>query len=217
MHFEILIEDQSGKKALDLLIPKILDDPLKDTFTVRSYKGIGQLPKNLHKSNDPSKRILLHQLPRLLQGYGKSYSNHKNFSATVIVICDLDDRNYELFISELEAVLNSCNPRPNTRFCLAIEEGEAWFLGDIEAIKAAYPKAKMNILKQYKPDSICGIWELLADAVSGGHRNLSKKGWRAVGAEKFRWAERISPKMIVDRNTSPSFCQFRDTLRVLKS
>ena len=26
MHFEILVEDQSGKKALDILIPKIIGD-----------------------------------------------------------------------------------------------------------------------------------------------------------------------------------------------
>lgn len=25
MHFEILVEDQSGKKALDILIPKLID------------------------------------------------------------------------------------------------------------------------------------------------------------------------------------------------
>ena len=26
MHFEVLVEDQSGKKALDILIPKIIGD-----------------------------------------------------------------------------------------------------------------------------------------------------------------------------------------------
>jgi len=29
MHFEILVEDQSGKRALDLLMPKIIDKPHK--------------------------------------------------------------------------------------------------------------------------------------------------------------------------------------------
>ncbi|MGB5685679.1 MAG: hypothetical protein WBM35_07705 [Candidatus Electrothrix sp.] len=45
MHFEILIEDQSGKKALDILIPKLIS--LEHTFKVHSYKGIGRIPKNL--------------------------------------------------------------------------------------------------------------------------------------------------------------------------
>jgi len=38
---------------------------------VRAYKGIGRLPKNLKGTSDPSKRILLDQLPKLLRGYGK--------------------------------------------------------------------------------------------------------------------------------------------------
>ena len=45
MHFEILVEDQSGKKALDILIPKLIG--LEHTFKVHSYKGIGRIPKNL--------------------------------------------------------------------------------------------------------------------------------------------------------------------------
>ena len=36
MHFEILVEDQSGKEALDILLPKIID--AQDTFKVRGYK-----------------------------------------------------------------------------------------------------------------------------------------------------------------------------------
>ena len=45
MHFEILTEDASGKKALDILIPKIIGD--QHTFRVIGYKGIGRIPKNL--------------------------------------------------------------------------------------------------------------------------------------------------------------------------
>ena len=51
MHFEILVEDQSGKKALDILIPKIIDNQHK--FKVRHYKGIGHIPKKL---TNPTKR-----------------------------------------------------------------------------------------------------------------------------------------------------------------
>lgn len=45
MHFEILAEDQSGKKALDILIPKLIGN--QHQFKVRPYKGIGHIPKNL--------------------------------------------------------------------------------------------------------------------------------------------------------------------------
>lgn len=48
MHFEVLVEDQSGKKALDILIRKIIGD--QHTFRVIEYRGIGHIPKNLKSS-----------------------------------------------------------------------------------------------------------------------------------------------------------------------
>ena len=132
------------------------------------------------------------------------------------MVCDLDDRCLKTFRRELFAVLNACNPKPETRFCVAVEEGEAWLLGDISALKAAYPRAKEDVLHGYQNDAICGTWELLADAVSsGGSSALRKKGWQAVGREKSDWAEIIAPHMDVDANASPSFRYFRDKLRDL--
>ena len=113
-------------------------------------------------------------------------------------------------------LLNTCNPRPEVRFCFAIEEGEAWFLGDIAAIKKAYPKAKEAVLKTYICDSICGTWEKLADAVyKGGSQSLSSQGWQVVGTEKSAWSERITPHMDLNTNTSPSFNYFLGKLREL--
>lgn len=215
MHFEILVEDQSGKKALDILIPKIIGD--QHTFRVIEYRGIGRIPKNLKSGIEANKRILLARLPSLLRGYGKTFADYPpDYPAAVILVCDLDDKCLKTFRQELFSVLNACNPKPDTRFCIAIEEGEAWLLGDIPAIKAAYPKAKDNVLDRYKNDDICGTWELLADAVSqGGANGLKKKGWPAVGQEKSIWAERIAPHMDVAINTSPSFCYFQKKIREL--
>ena len=212
MHFEILVEDPSGKKVLDILIPKIIGNQHK--FKVRSYKGIGHIPKNLTNPTNVNTDLLLNHLPIQLRAYGKSYANDP--AKVVIVVCDLDNNCLKAFRQELFTVLNACNPRPETRFCIAIEEGEAWLLGDIPAIKAAYPKANNTILNRYQNDSICGTWELLADAVfSGGSRALKNKGWRAAGKEKFVWAQKITPYMNVDKNASPSFCYFRDKIREL--
>lgn len=212
MHFEILVEDQSGKKVLDILVPKIIGED--HTFNVHSYKGIGRIPKNLGNTGDSSKRILLDQLPKLLQGYGNTFSNYpENYAAAVILVCDLDDKCLKAFRLELFNILNACNPQPETRFCIAIEEGEAWFLGDIPAIKAAYPQAKDAVLNAYINDSICGTWERLADAVyRGGSTALSAKGWQVVGAEKSQWAEKITPNMTVTNNASPSFGYFREKM-----
>ncbi|WP_045217258.1 hypothetical protein [Desulfonatronovibrio magnus] len=212
MHFEILVEDQSGKKALEILVPKIIDG--NHTYSIHHYKGIGRIPKNLSANQDANKRILLDQLPRLLRGYGKAFVNYPaDYPAAVILVCDLDDKCLKSFRQELLNILNSCNPQPETRFCFAIKEGEAWLLGDIPAIKSAYPRAKGAILNAYENDSICGTWEFLADAVyNGGSTALSARGWQAVGAEKFQWAEKITPYMEVDNNASPSFRYFRDKL-----
>ena len=199
MHFEFLVEDQSSAKAMEILLPKLLKD--NNTFRIRSYKGLGHIPRNLKPKNDASKRILLDQLPRLLRGYGRVPA-----IGNIIIICDLDDKNEKQFLSELNGILNACYPKPHAHFCLAIEEFEAWYLGDLAAVKKAYPKAKDNILNGYRNDEICGTWELLADAVcKGGHNHLIKQGWQAVGKEKSIWAVKISPYMKIDNNISPSF------------
>jgi len=208
MHFEILVEDLSGKKMLDILVPKIIGS--KHTFKVHSYKGVGRIPKGLVTTADASNRQLLDNLPKLLSGYGQSW---KDYEAVVIVVCDLDDKCLKAFRQELVSILNNCNPPPETRFCIAIEEGEAWFLGDMAAIKKAYPKARDSVLSRYINDSICGTWECLADAIySGGASALSKRGWQTVGTEKSNWSEKITPHMDISQNASKSFSYFRDRL-----
>lgn len=208
MHFEFLTEDQSSKIAMEILIPKLLGNDI--TFRIFSYKGIGRIPKNLCPQSGASKRLLLDQLPKVLRGYGKDPN-----CGIIVVICDLDDKDKQQFLSELQQLLNDCDPKPETTlFCLAIEEFEAWYLGDINAVKAAYPKANNTVLSGYKNDDICGTWELLADAIcKGGSKYLKKKGWQAAGEQKAIWAKEISPHMDVDDNLSPSFGEMRTKLR----
>ena len=164
MHFEVLVEDESGKIALEHMIPKILgSNDQKHTYRIISYKGVGRIPKNLKGNIDPRKRILLDRLPRLLRGYGKSL---ENLAAGVVVVVDLDNKDCISFKKEMIDILKTCHPKPKTLFRIAIEEGEAWLLGDSNAVKKAYPKAVEHVLNNYVQDSICGTWEKLADAVS---------------------------------------------------
>jgi hypothetical protein len=182
---------------------------------VHHYKGIGRIPKGLKPSSDANKRILLDQLPRLLAGYGKAFAQYgKDYPAAVIVVCDLDDRNKAGFEKELKALTTNLRPCPAHAFCLAIEEGEAWFLGDQPAIRAAYPNTKQSILSNYEQDSICGTWECLADAVyPGGAESLKEEGWMRIGQEKSNWAQNITPHLKPDQNESPSFKHFLTTVR----
>ncbi|WP_319521415.1 hypothetical protein [uncultured Desulfosarcina sp.] len=73
MHFEILVEDQSGKKALEILVPKILGP--ENTFKIYWYKGIGHIPRNMKDTKNASKRILLDNLPKLLKGVHPEMAN----------------------------------------------------------------------------------------------------------------------------------------------
>ena len=208
MHLEVLVEDQSGGKALKILIPKILQP--SNTFRIISYKGIGHLEKNIGKTKGARGRNLLNKLLKLLRGYGKSSAKSPT---AVIVVCDLDDKCQKTFRQDLLNLLSYCNPKPETRFCFAIEEGEAWLLGDKKAIKKAYPEAKDKLLQ---PNA--NTWEDLADAVyEGGAAALSKKGQVAIGTEKSRWAEKITPHMNIKENSSPSFCHFREKLIELQN
>jgi len=207
MHFEVLTEDVSGEIMLRILIPKIIGT--QHTFTIHHYKGIGRIPKNMRDTRNATRRILLENLPKLLKGYGRTFSGRSGFEAAVIVVCDLDDKCLHSFREELIGILNSCSPRPETRFCIAVEEGEAWLLGDVTAIKKAFPTVKQSVIKSYKNDSICGTWELLADAtLEGGASTLNSAGWQAVGAQKSEWAKQISPHINVESNVSGSFQHF---------
>ena len=214
MHFQVLVEDKSGSIALEIILGKILgDNNPEHSWRIIPYKGIGHLPKNLHGLTDPRKRILLDQLPRLLRGYGKS---NQYFPAAVVVVVDLDDRDCMEFKRELLDVLDACDPRPSALFRIAIEEGEAWLLGDRDALKSAYPNVKDSVLDNYVQDSICGTWETLADAVhAGGSAKLKTSGYPDIGIAKCAWAHTIAPHMDVDSNGSTSFQVFRDGVRNL--
>ena len=97
MHLEILVEDQSGKAFLEIALKHIVKGA--HTFRVHAYKGIGHIPKDLNKSTDPSKRVLLNQLTRLLKGYGQAFAKYTtDYRAGVVVICDLDNKDREQFI-----------------------------------------------------------------------------------------------------------------------
>ena len=194
MHIEFLVEDSSGEKMLSQILPKILGEQgAPHTWRMKAYKGIGRIPPGLSVKADPAKRMLLDQLPRLLQGYGKTVSID-----AVVVVLDTDSRECSAFLTELKSLVAKCQPAPRTLFRLAIEEMEAWYLGD-----------RQSILK----DSVCGTWELLADAIyPGGIAAIKKSGWPLPGQIKHEWAEKITPFMDINQNTSPSFMKLRDGL-----
>ena len=198
MHFRVLVEDQSGEIAVGHILKKILGgNGSVHSWRLHRYKGISHLLKDL---------------PSTLQAFGNSLDD----SSAVVVVVDSDDRDCIKFKQDLLNVLNACNPRPNTLFRIAIEEGEAWLLGDRPALTSAYPNAKASVLDYYNQDSICGTWEVLADAIHpSGASQLKALGYPIAGIAKCDWARNIAPHMDVDNNNSKSFQVFRDGVRKL--
>lgn len=65
MHIEILTEDSSGRRLLEHLMPKLIGPHGEShTWRLHAYRGIGRSPAHLSPASDPSRRILLDQLPR---------------------------------------------------------------------------------------------------------------------------------------------------------
>lgn len=212
MHIEVLVEDSSGARLMTHLLPKMLGEQGNlHTWRIKNYKGIGRIPKNMTAKVDAAQKTLLENLPKALEGYGRT----PGYDA-VFVLVDTDDRNVAQFKQELEAVIKACKQAPKTSFGLATEEIEAWYLGDRLALNKAYPKADSKVIKRYVQDSVCGTWELLADAlVKGGAATIKKQGWQRAGDIKHEWADKIGPLMDVAHNQSPSFCAARNELVTL--
>lgn len=212
MHIEVVVEDSSSAKLVEMLLPRLIGDwGAPHTWRVHDYGGIGRIPKGMSAAALSSKKTLLDRLPGVLRAHGKSHGID-----AVVVVLDSDQRDCRELLAELQALVAECDPAPNAIFRLAIEEIEAWLLGDKAAVLRAYPRAKKNVLNSYVQDSICGTWELLADAVyAGGSSAIRKAGWPLPGQIKHEWAARIGPNLNIENNASPSFCKFRDGLRRL--
>ncbi len=204
MHFQYLIEDQSGAVLIRLLMRKIVELYPDVTYDCKGFRGIGGFTKkNTIKETKTGK--LLNDLATYLRGFDRSF---RNFPAVIIVVLDSDDHDVEQFRSELEAVAIQNLITIDHVFCLAVEEIEAWLLGDRQALLSAYPQAKMQVLNTYVQDSICGTWEVLADAVyPGGTSKLSRDraSFVEIGKLKAEWAENIGIHMDLKSNESLSF------------
>lgn len=88
--------------------------------------------------------------------------------------------------------------------CLSIEEGEAWLLGDAEAIFEACPHVNKSHLQSYVPDSLCRTWEVLADLMErGGAAALHAMGYdRAHQVQDRPLQQRVRS---IQLGTAPEF------------
>ena len=195
-HIELLVEELSMEAALRILLPRILGDV---SFEVYPHQ---------------CKEDLLTKLPARLRGY-RSWLPQ---GWRIVVVIDRDDEDCDALKERMEqmavdAHLVTRSTAGGAAYSvvnrLAIEELEAWYFGDWQAVRVAYPKvpATIPLMAPYRdPDAIRGgTWEAF-------ERVLKRAGYFQSGLRKIEAARAVAEHMRVHDNTSRSFRVFLDAL-----
>ena len=200
-HIEFLVEEPSMEATLRLLVPKIIGEA---SFAVYSFQ---------------CKQNLLSNLRDRLRGYADWLPD--NFR--IVVIVDRDDNDCRQLKATLEKHALAAGLTTRTRAGgpvyqivnrIAIEELEAWFFGDWDAVCQAYPGVNRRVPQKQgfrDPDLVLGgTWEAL-------ERHLQRAGYFKTGLRKIEAARAITGFMDPGLNTSRSFKVFRDSLTEMLS
>ncbi len=165
-------------------------------------------------------RNLLAELPARLRGYARQADP----ALRVLVLLDRDARDCRLLKARLEdaaraaGLATKTSPGWDGRFQvvnrIVVEELEAWFLGDVPALRAAFPGVPATLAARRglrDPDAIQGgTWETLLRVLQqAGHYPGTTR------LPKIEVARRVAATMQPDANRSASFQAFRAGLDAL--
>lgn len=207
IYIEILVEDKSGSILVEHIMDKYVADKKNVTYGIHGFKGLGKIPLNVNRLSQVKSKRLLTDLPGYLKGIDASLKNMPGKKA-VFVILDSDNENCSELKHSLVQMYQTLEIQVEVIFCIALEETEAWLLGDSEALLKAYPMAKRSLMQKYVQDSVVGTWECLADIVyKGGLKALKKSAvsYYEIGAFKIECAENIGKWLDIRKNSSQSF------------
>jgi len=193
LHF--FVEEPSAERALKHLLPRIVDCE----FEFFVFNG---------------KPDLLRRLPDRLRSYA-GWAVSAGVKVVVVVDRDADDcRELKARLEKMsdQAGLVSSGSGPTVLNRIVVEELESWLLGDVEALRRAYPRLPVGLAAQARfrdPENVPGgCWEALEYV-------LQQHGYYQVGLSKGRLAEDVAQHMDVENNQAPSFRAFRDGVRRL--
>jgi hypothetical protein len=188
---ELLVEEPSMEEALRHLLPKIIGNRAE-------WKVI----------NMRSKGRLMKELPNRLRGYKRRMNGGENIKVIVLVDRDIDD--CHALKRQLEAMARNAGLQTKTAAGaggaafqvvnrIAIDELEAWFMGDTTALQCAYTSLRSVRFPNYfnHPDN-GGTWERL-------HHFLKQHGIYRNSFPKIDAARNIAKHMEPERNRSRSF------------
>ena len=160
------------------------------------------------------KHALLRKLEYRLRGYSTWLPN----DSRIVLIMDRDNEDCHQLKSRLETIcenagLLSRQAAKDTDWQIvtriAIEELEAWYFGDWQAVCQAYPNVSPNIpgMARYRdPDAVRGgTWEAF-------ERIMMKSGYFGQGLAKVQAATAIGRHINAQHNRSHSFAMLRDAI-----
>jgi hypothetical protein len=200
MHIEMLVEEPSAEAFFRGFLPRIL--PENATCEIIVFQGKNHLLANLRS--------------RLL-GYAAWIP--EDFKIVVLLDEDREDCAQLKARMEREATLAGLMTKSRSRngtFTvlnrIAVEELEAWFLGDAEGLYSAYPRVPPSLGSKSRfrnPDAISGgTWEAL-------ERVLQSSGYFKGGLRKIELARTMASHLEPERNRSQSFRVFLQSIQTL--
>jgi hypothetical protein len=196
-HLVLLVEEPSMEAFLRTLLPRLL--PAGRTFEVHPFQG---------------KHDLLGKLDGRLRGYAQWLPDDWR----IVVVVDRDDDDCQKLKQRLEALAAAAGLRTRSRAGvrpwqlvnrIAVEELEAWYFGNWDAVCAAFPRMSLTIpnqAKYHEPDAILGgTWEAF-------ERILRRHGYFETGLRKIEAARAIGAHVDPGRSRSPSFAKFHEAI-----
>jgi hypothetical protein len=200
MTIHMLVEGPSERALLEPWSRRLL---LDQSVVVHPHQGKGSLPRDLDARPEQGRRGLLDQLPATLRGYAAALDPAID---SVVVLLDADNDDPVALETEIAAAATVVAPTLRVVVRVAVEETEAFYLGDLRGLARAFPAANLAMARAYTPDSICGTWERFGEVVGDG------------GGNKVAWAAAMAPVLTVvaARSRSPSFKRLLVELKTLR-